>query len=143
MPAVFDNIDLNIYSISVVLKHYGAEKCYRYPNDLKVVLDAELNNESISTYWAELSSKHYQGLLKQAQYYKINMKLNDWGYIQCLKNIAEEVYPDQRNEIHLLVWYMLVKSGYKVKAGIMENKVVLFFQSKNKIYNVPYFSDNG
>jgi hypothetical protein len=38
-----------------------------------------------------------------------------------------------------LVWFLLIKSGYQVKVGLINGNVRLFLPTKNKIYGVPFF----
>ena len=139
------NLDISQLPVLKNIPFCGIKKQFRYPKEFNIKMQEQLDNKSVADYWRSISSKYYQGILEQAKYYKNAMNLNDWGYIQFLKKIAEGIYSNQRNEKHLFVWFFLIKTGYNVKAGIMGNQVFIFFPSVHKIYEISFFrtTDKG
>jgi hypothetical protein len=67
-------------------------------------------------------------------------QLNDWGFFQ-LSTKAANVFYETPNERKLLAWYMLLKSGFKIKVGYNDELVCLLFPTKEKLFSVPYFRE--
>lgn len=141
MPEIDVNNSVNISALPVKrdVNFYGNQTMFKFPSKMEYDLDNKISDKVFSEYWKFLSTKNYYGILEQSLYYKTSKELNDWGYIQFLKTIAESIYPNQRNQKHLFVWFMLIKSGYKVKAGIIDNNAFIFFPATHNIYEIPFF----
>ena len=111
-----------------------------YDEGLKAPLSGKISKETISEFWEALSLANYDDFITQAQYYKEQMKLNDWGYSLLLYKIGERIYQGNRNQSHLFVWFMLSKSDYMAKVGYNQNQVYLLLPSKNTLYGTSYFT---
>ena len=103
-----------------------------------------VNEESIAAFYRDLSKNSYLWNYNISELGKIRQSchFNDWGYYLILTKAAENIF-DQKNERILLVWYMLVKSGYMVKIGYDNSDLFLLLPARQKIYNVQYLSENG
>ena len=119
---------------------FGASLTIDYDDGLKAPLSHEINKEAISTFWDALSSSNYDDCITQTQYYKEQMKLNDWGYCLLLHKIGENIYQGNQNPSYLFVWFMLSKSDYVAKIGYNQDKVYLLLPSVNTLYGAPYFT---
>jgi hypothetical protein len=104
----------------------------------KPALGANINKDAISEFWAALSRSNYEDLLGQVQRDRVQMSLNDWGYVQFLYKISQKVFPASRNEATLLTWFILAKSGYDSKVGYNNNQLYLLLQSETRLYYVSY-----
>lgn len=142
-PVAQLDIDVTQYPVVATLNLYETNIQFMYPLDIKIDIENELNNQVVGKFWEELSSKQYEGLVEQALAYKKSMKLNDWGYIQLIKKIVEQVYPESGNTKQLYIWFLLTKSGYKAKTGIINNKAYILIASMNKIFGVPYLNTSA
>jgi hypothetical protein len=97
-------------------------------------------------------TEFYLGLSKNNDYWKEQLvtlqqmrskyQLNDWGFFQ-LSNKAANVFYETPNERKLLAWYILLKSGYKIKVGYNDELVCLLFPTKEKLFSVPYFREGN
>lgn len=130
-------------SKQITIDYFGTGKQILLDPGLKIDFAGEINNKSIGDFWGMMGSKNYPDLLKQLSYFKDQMQLNDWGYCVMLNKIGEELYPKSRNQKHLFIWFMLNKSGYKAKVGLIGGSVFLFIPTNNKLYGVPYFTATG
>lgn len=106
---------------------------------LKVYVGSRVDNRSISEYWERMSQANTEDFLKQAQFSKKHMNLNDWGYGYLLFKIGGNLYPQSVNAATLFTWYMLVKSGYDARVGYGGNNVFLLLPSNNVWYEVSHF----
>lgn len=125
------------------VNYYGKEMKFYFPKEYKVEIDEYMNNEKVADFWGKTGSKNFEQLIEQAKAQRERMRLNDWGYFMLVKNIAGKVYPNSANGKHLFMWFLLVKSGYKAKAGIVNNKVYLFVPAADKIYGVPFINTDN
>jgi hypothetical protein len=102
-----------------------------------------VDKEAISASWAALSRADYPVFLAQAQRYRQQMELNDWGYYQLLDCMAQAVCTGQDNQRKLLVWFLLCKSGYGAQVGYDQDQVFLLLPTGDALYGVPYFTLGG
>jgi len=123
-----------------VFVFFGTDLPIEYDPALVPSLPTPVDQEVISDSWEALSRADYPGFLSQAQHYREQMRLNDWGYFQLLDSMAEAICKGAKSQCRLLVWFMLSKSGYEVKIGYDKERVYLLFTAKNSLYGVPYFS---
>jgi hypothetical protein len=76
----------------------------------------------------------------QVMFYKEQMNLNDWGYCLLLNKLANDIYGTSKDEKNLFLWFMLNKSGYKAKVGLINSNVHLFIPAANRLYGLQYFT---
>ncbi len=119
---------------------FDAPLAIHYDENLKVPFGNEINKDTISGFWEALSCSNYDGCVKQAQYYRKQMKLNDWGYCLLLHKIGDSIYQGDQNSSYMFVWFMLSKSGYMAKIGYKKDKVYLLLPSANTLYGASYFT---
>jgi len=117
---------------------FGLNLHVNYSENLKDALEEPLNEKAIADFWYKISNSDYEPFLKQAQEYKNQMNLNDWGYCLFLNKVGKKLTDNSKNLKRLFVWFMLIKSGYQVKLGFVENAVFLLLPSKNVLFGVTY-----
>lgn len=132
-------LDLQKNNLSNDIRFYGTDLKYFYNDELKVYLNAKLNKDAIADYWVEMNSKNYKDCIAQALYYKEKHKLNDWGYLGVLYDISKIVYPKNPNERYMFCWFMLIKSGYLVRVGFMDDRIGLLIGSKHKLFDKLFY----
>jgi hypothetical protein len=137
------DIDLEANNLNSELDYYGSSISYYYNGKLRVGIEEELNRDKIAAYWNNLSASDYKATLLQAQYYKDQMNLNDWGYCELLFNYSKAVQNSSIDESYLFTWFMLVKSGYLVRIRYEGERVALLIATDNKMYGLPYFFPEG
>jgi hypothetical protein len=136
-------IDLKVNNLITDLDYYGSSIKYYHGDELRVGIKGELNRDKIAAYWKNLRAADYKATLTQAQYYKDQMHLNDWGYCELLFNYSKAVQNSSIDESYLFTWFMLVKSGYLVKIGYEGERVALLIATDNTMYGLPYFYPEG
>ncbi|MBE9504320.1 MAG: hypothetical protein IME96_09115 [Proteobacteria bacterium] len=119
---------------------YGMSVVMNYDPKLKAKLSGKVNKDSISSYWESLSKPDYEDLLMQLDYFKKELKLNDWGYHLFVYRVGEKIYGPSKKETTLFVWFILSKSGYETKIGYNNNTIFLLLPTKNKLYSIPYLT---
>ena len=111
-----------------------------YDPNLAVYMGSSVNNQSISSFWDAVSRADYSSFLEEANFYRIQMSLNDWGYSVFLHEAAKSIYRDSKNGTILLTWYLLVKSGYDARVGYNNDRIFLLLPSSYVWYETPRFT---
>lgn len=102
------------------------------------------NNEmSVAQMWQFMSENNYDYVVDDCLDIRRQLSLNDWGYIQLVKQLANNFYPKDSNESAVMQQYILVQSGYKSRIMRSEQNLVLGIAFANKIYNLSYITING
>jgi hypothetical protein len=109
---------------------------------LSITLGAPVDNHAIGDFWKIASQADFAPLVEQLERLRNELRLNDWGYFQLVKTVAEEIQASS-DDATLFTWFLLTKSGFRAKVGYGEGKVSLLVPSENTIYQVPYFTLEG
>ena len=125
------------------LYYYGSTIRLKYNPDIRVEIPKQVTGPSVAKYWENISVTHYGSMLSSLELEKNSMQINDWGYLQLVKKVARELYPESANAVNLLTWYLLTKSGYKIKLAYSGDEVYLMMPSSCTLYGVNYFKFNG
>lgn len=98
---------------------------------------------SVSTMLQEFSTEDYDNLILDCLEIRDKRKLSDWAYLQMLYNIAIEAYPGKQNEAQLLMAYLYMHSGYKMRLASDYDRLYMLFASNHLIYEKPSFNVDG
>ena len=99
------------------------------PNHLKLYLDT-------------LLQLNYYGIIVQLNDIKSTMNLNDWDYF-CLVSNFSQSFSDHENVQHIMAWFLMLESNYKVKIGFFRNRTCLLFAAQQPVYQMPWFNLNN
>jgi len=124
----------------VSFDYFGAPLKVAFEGSVKVPIRSEINNATISAWWEATAGSNYEPCLQQAQEYRQQMRLNDWGYAYLLYKMGETIYPKSADAADLFTWFMMVKSGFNAKVGYGNGQVCLLLPSENVQYGVPHFA---
>lgn len=102
-----------------------------------------IDESSVSSMLQELSTDENDNLILDCLEIRKNRNLSDWAYLQMLNKIATEAYPDKANEAQLLVAYLYLQSGYKMRLASDGSKLYMLFASKHLIFEKPSFDVDG
>lgn len=90
-----------------------------------------------------LSDIKYDNMLFDCLKIRKENKLSDWAYFQTLEVLTNEFCGKGSNEATLLMGYILSQSGYKVRLGRDNQKLVLLTASHHTIYNKVAYRLDG
>lgn len=102
-----------------------------------------VDERSVAAMLQDLSSEENDNLICDCLEIRKNRKLSDWAYLQMLYIIADKAYPGKYNEAQLLMAYLYLQSGYKMRLASDGTKVYMLFASKHMIYDKPSFAVDG
>lgn len=112
-------------------------------NKANLPLLRNVDEHSVAAMMKELSKDEYDNLIVDCLKIRESRKLSDWAYLQMLNIIANEAYPDRYNEAQLLMAYLYLQSGYKMRLASDGEKLYMLFASKHLIYEKPSFAVDG
>ncbi|MEO7310517.1 MAG: hypothetical protein ABIX01_08975 [Chitinophagaceae bacterium] len=105
-----------------------------------------LSPEGIETFYQKLKSGSLQRVVQQLTQYKADHQLEDWIYYQLVRKTANSLCPkaSDYNSYTLYKWVLLSQSGYDAVVRIIDNnRLLLYVQSNENVYNIPYQVSNG
>ncbi len=130
-----------IQPVEATLDFYGTKLGISYDPRLLGKLPEEIHNTTIADFWDRINKANYSGLIRMFNDTRKKMNLNDWGYYMLVKKTTELMTPT-KNYSKLLSWFLLTKSGYRIRVAYAENQIALMFPSSNTIYGLRYFTIN-
>jgi hypothetical protein len=104
--------------------------------------NAELTPENIRKFYNGIVAADYDSLVSDMLAYKAKHKPDDWVYYQLIRKVAQYLSPKQDNYIRytLYKWFLLNKSGYNSTLNIAGDKLLLYVQSDENIYDIPFYT---
>ena len=120
---------------------YGQPETLAYLPTTKPAI-RQVNKDEIIGFYRSLAqnSTLWDYNLDMLQQSREKYGLNDWGYFQLVKSASQSVF-NNPNEQRLLCWYLLLKSGYRVKVGFDRDEVYVLIPSLQKLYNILYLAE--
>ncbi len=119
---------------------YGADCRVSLEPDMMYTLQG-INENNVADGWRILSSDKYLHVVSECLDYRDKLRLPDWGYVRFVERMTTEFFPSSRlNEARLMQMYILTQSGYKVRIGRSDTKLVLLLPSKETIFRYLYIT---
>jgi hypothetical protein len=121
---------------------YG-HQCNLYYTPGKLPSLSDVKQESIAHYWEQVSNNEVAlALADQLTVYGNLLDLNDWAFLY-LSRKASEVLFEQENDRLAFTWFVMVRTGYKVKLGYEQNELYLLLPTSHKLYSTTYYTFSG
>ena len=96
-------------------------------------------------YYNQLQNANYDTLINIIKNYKLQHNLGDWIYYQLIRRTAQSNFPKDKgyNSYTFFKWYLLARSGYNAQLSIFNDRLLLYVQSDDNIYDIPLFELAG
>lgn len=128
------NVEFTFYGTSAKVRFDVANK----PNVQTV------NENGIADALKNMRSEDYDNLIIDCLNLRKTLRLSDWAYLQMLKNLADKIAGEASNNGTLLLAYLYMQSGYKMRLALGGNKLYMLYASKYYIYDqISYNLDNS
>jgi hypothetical protein len=127
---------------AVEFEFFGMDLRIEFDPLLKTTIPLPPSNQGIATFWKQASTADFPPLVSRLLELQESFQLNDWGYYQLTMAVAERIQP-QSHDATLLCWFLLAKSGYRVKVGFNSDRICLIVPAAHKLYGVPYYNLEG
>ncbi|MFC2102493.1 SBBP repeat-containing protein [Bacteroidota bacterium] len=138
LPVILKPAIEEIEMESLSIDFYGSNIRFEYDPELSFKFPSSFTNQQIGDFWESTSQTDYAPLVSQLSTAKNSMNLNDWGFYLLVNQVAGKI-SNSTNTSRLLAWYLLTKSGYKIRVAYADNKIYLLFPASTMIYGIKYF----
>ena len=118
--------------------NYGFSIDDRHPIKLNSVTE-----QAVAELWEQLTDLYFDRILAECLDHREKRNMCDWAYFQLTKVVAETCCGASTNEAVVLHMYFLTQSGFKVRIGRNEERLVVLLGSDEKIYRYIYFVLDG
>jgi hypothetical protein len=100
---------------------------------------------SIRDFYQAMSRSNIGSVVDSILAYKKAHDLDDWVYYHLIRATAEKLSPKAKNyeQYTLYKWFFLVKSGYASLLSITPDKILLYIQSDEDVFEIPTRKHNG
>lgn len=109
------------------------------------LFNMQLSTESLLQFCYLKDNPQMLSASTQLDKIKLKEHLDDWMFYQLIRKAAQEITPKEDDYIGYTInkWYLLQKSGYEVMISCSDNKLLLYVQSNDSIYNLPIKTYQG
>lgn len=104
-----------------------------------------LSDSAVQLFYFKLNNSDYLPLINTLLSYKEQHRLDDWLYYQLIRSTAERLSPKASNyqRYTLYKWFLLTKSGYATTVSMRNDRLLLYVQSNEDVFNIPCRMQNG
>ena len=120
------------------VQFYGSKLNLDFDSAMNGELPKEIHNTTIADFWDRLNKTNYSNLVRQLASLNTSLNLGDWGFFQLVRKTAKTINSNE-NYARLLSWFLLTKSGYRIRIAYADNKIAIMFPSATRIYGLRYF----
>lgn len=100
--------------------------------------------EGIPNAWEKLAAaRHFTQLYREINLIADAKQLNDWGYLQLVRSVAANIFPNSIDQQVIFTCFVLNKSGYQVKMGYTNDAIFLLLPSYQQVFEKPYLTIEG
>ena len=127
-----------------VFEFYGNRMAAPYPAVWQGNLaSGQFSAEVLSAAWSTLATADYQASMDYLAQRKASMHLDDWSYFALLRAYASAIQPHSVTQQNLLIWFLMIKSGYDVRSAYMGNDLYIFVAAAQQVYGSKYITVQG
>jgi len=102
-----------------------------------------VSESSISAAWEYLMDEKYDITISTALNARKHLNLCDWAYIELLQQVCEHHYGKATNEANMMMAYVLIQSGYKLRFAHSNGRLYVLVNSDYTIYDRVCFTINN
>lgn len=120
---------------------FGTPGRVRFDLKNKVVLKG-IKEDNIASALKVMSDNSYDNMILDCLTLRDSLHLCDWAYLQMLKALSDEIAGTGTNDAALLMAYLYMQSGYKMRMASDGTRLYMLYASKYYIYDQsPYLID--
>ncbi len=102
-----------------------------------------ITERDVSSALKKIDAKQYDNMLLDCLALRDSLQLSDWAYIQMLKSLAYRIEGKKTNEAALLLAYLYMQSGYKMRLASDGTHLYMLYGSKHQIFEEASYSVDG
>lgn len=118
---------------------YGTSAKVRFDISNKPTLQ-KVDEKSVADALKEMKAEDYDNLIIDCLNLRKDLCLSDWAYLQMLKKLSDRITGGSHNDGALLLAYLYMQSGYKMRLAFDGEKLYMLYASKHRIYDLPSYN---
>ena len=131
----------NPEEVAFPVKFFGITSEIRLPKVARTKL-RDTSPNSLGNAWEALCTEEMNNTIRDCLETRIRYNLCDWAYLQFLQSLASQ-YCSDANTATLLAAFLYCQSGYQMRLGEDNGKLVMLIGSDHYIYDMLYYIIEG
>lgn len=116
---------------------FGTPLSVHMDNNLRFKLK-DITENAVADMWEQLATESTEVLFDECLSMRNELALGDWAYYQMLHDLSETYYGANSNEAVVLETFLLAQSGYSVRIGRSDGKLLLLLPFDDQVYLLSY-----
>ena len=112
---------------------FGTTAKVRFDTSNRVPVNG-LDENSIADAMGRFTPQAYDNMMIDCLSLRDNLHLCDWAYLQMLNELTATIAGKNTNEAALLLAYLYMQSGYRMRLGTDGTRLYMLFASKHQIF---------
>lgn len=127
------------------IHYFGDDVSVPATNSWQVDLSQPVNRSAIIHFYKAIDNAGLEPLIDVLVRYKKSHGLNDWLFYQLIRRTAQQLSPKAMDyeRYTLYKWFLLAKCGYDVQLAMSGNRLLMYVQSDDSIFDIPLFVHNN
>ena len=121
---------------------FGTQARVRFDDRSKVVLRG-VSEKEVADALELMSKDSHENLIVDCLKLRDRYSLSDWAYINMLDALSKKMYGDDVNSATLLMAYIYMQSGYKMRFATDKTRLYMLYASVHDVYEQPCFLVDG
>lgn len=126
----------------VTFTFFGTSGQVRF-NTANLVHLQGVSENQIADALGRIQMEAYDNMLIDCLALRDKLQLSDWAYLQMLKAVSEKIAGGRNNDAALLLAYLYMQSGYRMRLGADNSRLYMLYASEHHIYNQPCYTLDG
>lgn len=101
---------------------------------------ASFQENSVANAWDKVAGGSYDKAVGECLELKKQLALNDWGYYDLVRTVAEGFCGKRSGESVVLRAFLMAEAGYKVRLARADNALYLLLAMSEQVYSRPFFN---
>ena len=137
-----------IEEVPVVVEKYVDFTFFGTPGRVRFDIANKVNlggvdEQSVVSALRTLSGEEYDNMIRDCLTLRDSLQLSDWAYLKMLNALSDKIAGKGTNEAALLLAYLYMQSGYKMRLATDGTKLYVLFASKYVIYDLGFYTIDG
>lgn len=126
----------------ITFEYFGTRCKVRFPNNNGYKVNG-VNENAIADALIILASEEFDNLIYDCLKIREDLQLCDWAYLLFLNEMSQAVCGKGSNEATLLMSYVFLQSGYKMRLAHDGQILYMLYSSKHSIFEKPCYNIDG
>ncbi len=120
---------------------YGVTCRVRLPESARIAIN-RCSNKVIAEAWESLNHEGMNNTIRDCLETRMRYNLCDWAYLEFLDELCKKFCPTTDGAT-LLMAYLYSQSGYQMRLGMDNGRLIMLYGSRHKIFDKVYYSLGG